>query len=102
MRYIQVVGIKSFADRATERFFITGRLAPGLGWGSVRRVVRRKLDMLHYAFKLADLGSPPGSRLEALKDTLKGWYSIRINERWRIVFQWTDRGPSQVRVTDHH
>ena len=101
-RYITAVAIQSFADRATEQFFITGRADVGLGWASVRRVVKRKLDVLHYAFKLADLQSPPGNRLEALKGKLQGCYSIRINNRWRVVFQWSARGPSRVRVTDYH
>jgi proteic killer suppression protein len=96
------VAIRSFADKATERFFITGRVAPGLGWASVRGVVKRKLDMLHYAFKLSDLRSPPGNRLEALKGGLDGRYSIRINDQWRVVFEWTAEGPSRVIVTDYH
>jgi proteic killer suppression protein len=96
------VAIRSFADRATERFFITGRVPNGLGWGSVRGVVKRKLDMLHYAFRLSDLKSPPGNRLEALKGRLDGCYSIRINDQWRVVFEWTTEGPSRVRVTDYH
>jgi proteic killer suppression protein len=96
------VAIRSFADRATERFFITGRVTPGLGWASVGRVVKRKLDMLHYAFKLSDLRSPPGNRLETLKGRLDGRYSIRINDQWRVVFEWTTEGPSRVRVTDYH
>jgi len=96
------VAIRSFADRATERFFVTGRLDPGLGWASVRGVVKRKLDMLHYAFKLSDLRSPPGNQLEALKGRLGGCHSIRINDRWRVVFEWTEDGPSRVRVVDYH
>ena len=96
------MAIRSFADKATERFFITGRVAPGLGWASVRGVVKRKLDMLHYAFKLSDLRSPPGNRLEALKGRLDGRYSIRINDQWRVVFEWTAEGPSRVIVTDYH
>jgi proteic killer suppression protein len=96
------VAIRSFADKATERFFITGRVAPGRGWASVRGVVKRKLDMLHYAFKLSDLRSPPGNRLEALKGRLDGRYRIRINDQWRVVFEWTAEGPSRVIVTDYH
>jgi proteic killer suppression protein len=96
------VAIRSFADRATERFFTTGRVAPGLGWASIRGVIRRKLDMLHYAFKLSDLRRPPSNRLEALKGRLDGCYSIRINEQWRVVFEWTAEGPSRVKVTDYH
>jgi len=96
------VAIRSFADRATEKFFTTGRTATGLGWTSARKVVKRKLDMLHYAFKLSDLRSPPGNRLEALRGKLMGCYSIRINDQWRVVFEWTPEGPSRVRVTDYH
>jgi len=58
--------------------------------------------MLHYAFKLSDLRSPPGNRLEALKGRLEGSYSIRINGRWRVVFAWTTEGPSKVRIADYH
>jgi len=96
------VAIQSFADAATKRFFISGRIAHGLGWASVRKGVKRKLDMLHYAFKLSDLRSPPGNRLEALKGKLQGCHSIRVNDQWRIVFEWTEQGPSRVRVTDYH
>ena len=96
------MAIRSFADRATEKFFTTGRVAAGVGWASVRTVVTRKLDMLHYAFNLSDLRSPPGNRLEVLKGKLAGCNSIRVNDQWRVVFEWTDDGPSRVRVTDYH
>ncbi len=58
--------------------------------------------MLHYAHILDDLKSPPGNKLEALKDDLKGFHSIRVNDQWRIVFEWTDQGPAKVRVIDYH
>jgi len=96
------VAIRSFGDTATERFFVTGRVASGVGWASIGRIVRRKLDMIHYAFKLSDLRSPPGNRLEPLKGRLEGHHSIRINDQWRVVFEWTSDGPSRVRVTDYH
>ena len=96
------MAIQSFADKATERFFLTGQLARGLGWASVGSIVRRKLDMLHYAFRLSDLRSPPGNRLESLKGAMKGLYSIRINDQWRIIFEWTKHGPSLVRIADYH
>ena len=96
------MAIQSFSDKATEEFFISGRLKPRAGWRSVRRIVKRKLDMLHYAARLGDLRSPPGNRLEALKGTLGGYHSIRINDQWRIVFSWTDAGPTRVRVVDYH
>jgi len=58
--------------------------------------------MLHYAAKLTDLKSPPGNRLESLKGDLRGCYSIRINEQWRVVFEWSPDGASNVRIPDYH
>ena len=58
--------------------------------------------MLHYAAKLEDLKAPPGNRLEALKGTLEGYYSIRINDRWRIIFRWGDAGPFEISIIDYH
>jgi len=57
--------------------------------------------MLHYAKELYDLRSPPSNRLESLKGDLKGLYSIRINDQWRIVFGW-DHEPFDVRIMDYH
>ena len=96
------MAIQSFADKATERYYLTGHSTRGTGWDSVGSIVMRKLDMLNYAFRLSDLRSPPGNRLEALKGALKGSYSIRVNDQWRIVFKWTQQGPSRVRITDYH
>lgn len=58
--------------------------------------------MLHYAARLSDLKAPPGNRLEALHSDLKGLFSIRINDQWRIIFKWTDAGPTEVRIADYH
>jgi len=68
----------------------------------VANVALRKLDVLDYAQKLDDLRSPPGNRLEALKGNLRGFHSIRINDRWRVVFRWTDAGPTDVDIVDYH
>ena len=96
------MAIKSFGDRATERFFETGRVGQSTGWASAASVARRKLDMLHYAVTLSDLKSPPGNRREALRGSLIGSHSVRINDRWRIVFEWTSDGPTEVRIADYH
>lgn len=96
------MAIRSFADSQVEDFFLTGRLGKGIGWASVSRIAERKLDMLDYADRLDDLRSPPGNRLEALKGDLDGLHSIRINDRWRVIFQWTDLGPVGVDVVDYH
>ena len=58
--------------------------------------------MLHFAKKIEDLRSPPGNRLELLKGKWSGFYSVRVNDQWRIVFQWAELGPSQVDVCDYH
>ena len=77
----------------------SGRESHGNAWLGV---ARRKLDMLHYAAALDDLRSPPGNRLEALAGNLRGMYSVRVNNRRRVLFRWGDNGPEQVRVADYH
>ncbi len=66
------------------------------------RVARRKLFYLHEAMTLQDLRIPPGNRLEILKGNLEGFYSLRINNKWRIVFRWTGQGAADVRILDYH
>ncbi|WP_447969599.1 type II toxin-antitoxin system RelE/ParE family toxin [Nitrospira sp. M1] len=68
----------------------------------LRRAARRKLLYLHEAAELKDLRVPPGNRLEALKGTSKGLYSIRINDQWRVVFQWEGGNASHVQIVDYH
>ncbi len=96
------MAIQSFADTEVETFFIGGFAPKRAGWAGVAQVVKRKLDMLDYAHRLDDLRSPPGNRLEALKGNLVGLHSIRINDRWRVIFRWTDAGPADVDVVDYH
>jgi proteic killer suppression protein len=95
--------IASFGDAATEALY------HGSADRRTRRYPRdvlktalRKLDMLAAATTLEDLRAPPGNRLEALKGDLVGEHSIRVNDQWRIVFRWTPRGPSGVRLIDYH
>ncbi len=95
--------IVSFGDRATEDLY------HGVRSTRVRRfppeIVRtaiRKLDMVHAAQELTDLLSPPGNRLEALKGEWKGCHSIRVNEQWRIVFQWETDGAHDVSIVDYY
>ena len=96
------MAIRSFARKAVEDFFLTGKVPRREGWSSVSSTVRRKLDIIDYAAALMDLNSPPGNRLEALRGGLKGLYSIRVNDQWRIVFRWTEQGPADVDVRDYH
>ena len=96
------MAIQSFDDRVTEEFFFTGRLSRRAGWSAVVNVARRKLDMLHYAVRLNDLKMPPGNRLETLRGDFRGFFSIRVNDQWRIIFRWAPSGPHDVRGTDYH
>jgi len=96
------VAIRGFARKAIETFFLTGRVPRREGWSGAAAIVKRKLDMLDYAGALADLSSPPGNRLEALRGNLKGFHSVRVNDQWRIVFRWTPDGAADVDVVDYH
>ncbi|MCB0211647.1 MAG: type II toxin-antitoxin system RelE/ParE family toxin [Anaerolineae bacterium] len=61
-----------------------------------------KLDILNAAHRLIDLRSPPSNRLEAVKGDLAGFYSIRVNQQWRIIFRWVDNGVVDVALVDYH
>ena len=95
--------IQSFGDNATEALFHgqlnarVRRLPPAL-----RAIALRKLDMLNAATCLRELRCPPGNRLETLRGGLAGFHSIRVNAQWRIVFEWTEAGPTRVSLTDYH
>lgn len=91
--------IQSFADRETEIFFDTGESRI---FQSISRVATRKLIQMNQAAFLKDLAIPPGNRLEALRGDLAGFHSIRVNDQWRIVFRWTDSGPTDVEIVDYH
>ncbi len=95
------MAIGSFKDEEVEIFFTRGNVPRKRGWAVVSNVVKRKLDMLHYAKDLKDLKSPPSNCLEALTRDLSGLYSIRINDQWRIVFRWDNR-PFDVKIMDYH
>lgn len=92
--------IKSFGDRETERVF-NGKFARKLPH-DIQRVAERKLIMLHKSVTLTDLRVPPANRLEALRGKRQGQYSIRINDQWRICFEWREDGVYDVEITDYH
>ncbi|MFB4348857.1 type II toxin-antitoxin system RelE/ParE family toxin [Microbacterium sp. CR_7] len=92
--------IRSFGSKDTERLWRRERVAsldP-----RIQRVALRKLRQLGAAEVLDDLRTPPGNRLEALKGNRAGQHSIRINDQWRICFEWTDAGPEEVEIVDYH
>ncbi len=92
--------IVSYRDKRTRDFAAGKRVAAFDGF---RRKAEMKLDQLEAAVQLADLGLP-GNRLEALKGDRRGQYSIRINDQWRICFEWPagSPGPTEVEIVDYH
>ena len=69
---------------------------------SIEDVARRKLRQLEIAGRLDDLRVPPGNRLESLKGEHSGQYSIRINDQWRVCFNWDEDGAKNVEIVDYH
>jgi len=94
--------IRSFANKEMQQFFDSGKAPNKCSWGHLKRVALRKLDMLSYSIELRDLKTPPGNKLEPLKGDKKGYYSIRINEQWRVVFMWGEEGTEEVDIVDYH
>lgn len=92
--------IRSFRDDATEALF-NGQLPKGFPPDALK-AARRKLEMIHAAARLEDLRVPPGNRLEALSGDRAGQHSIRVNNRWRICFVWSDGGAEKVEFVDYH
>jgi proteic killer suppression protein len=92
--------IKSFGCGATERLFNRENVR---SFGpDLQRTARRKLEWLEAAHTLDDLRVPPGNRLEKLKGERAGQYSIRINDQWRICFEWRDGHAWDVEIVDYH
>ena len=93
--------IVSYRGKRTKNFAAGNRVN---AFSGVERPARLKLDRLEAATSLRDLAALPGNRFEALAGDRKGQYSIRINDQWRICFEWPDRspGPTNVEIVDYH
>jgi proteic killer suppression protein len=93
--------IVSYRDKRTRAFAEGKRVKEFSG---IERPLRMKLDRLEAAVELKDLAALPGNRLEALRGDRKGQFSIRVNDQWRVCFQWGAGapGPSHVEVVDYH
>lgn len=95
--------IRSFGDATTEDLYHgrktarVRRLPPDL-----RSAALRKLDLVNAAARIDDLASPPGNRLERLSGDRKSFWSLRVNDQWRIVFRWSEGAPQDVALTDYH
>ena len=95
--------IINFADKATEDIFNglaskAARSVPQI----ILRSALRKLDMINAAAEIRDLRVPPANRLEKLKGNLSDFYSIRINDQYRIIFRWNNHNAEDVLITDYH
>jgi len=91
--------IESFRCKDTQGLFENRRVARFV---NIEQVARRKLKQLHAATDLAFLRTPPQNRLEALKGDRKGQWSIRINDQWRLCFEWRDGAAFNVEIVDYH
>ena len=92
--------IQSFGARNTQEIW-EGKRTSGLP-DEIQHIARRKLRMLNNAQNIHDLRIPPANRLEKLSGKLKGFYSIRINDQWRIIFKWSAGNATEVRILDYH
>ncbi|MBE9575738.1 type II toxin-antitoxin system RelE/ParE family toxin [Flavobacterium proteolyticum] len=92
--------IISFGDKNTEK--IWNGIAVKKPSVEIQEIGRRKLRMLHNSIDINDLKIPPSNRLEKLKGNLKDFYSIRINNQWRIIFKWENNNAFEVEILDYH
>jgi len=96
--------IRSFKDQDTEDIFNgtntkgARKICPKSLWNAAAR----KLDQLDSVTSVNDLRIPPGNRLETLTGDRRGQFSIRINDQYRICFEWRDNGAEQVQIVDYH
>jgi toxin HigB-1 len=84
--------IRSFGDRRTEALFRDQFVRDFQG---IARGAKRKLEAINAAARLGDLAAPPSNRLE-------DFYSVRINDQWRVIFRWSDGEPHDVQIVDYH
>ena len=92
--------IQSFGSKETEKIWEGTRTAKLPI--EIQQVGRRKLRMLNNSVTLTDLRIPPSNRLEKLSGNRKDFYSIRINDQWRIVFKWSEGHSFEVEIIDYH
>jgi proteic killer suppression protein len=91
--------IRSFGDRRTEALFRDQFVRDFQGFA---RSAKRKLEAINAAARLGDLAVPPSNRLEKLRGDLESFYSVRINDQWRVIFRWSGGEPRDVQIVDYH
>ena len=92
--------ITSFGSKETRKIWDGNRVK---GFSTeLQEIARRKLRMLNNSQNLIDLRIPPSNKLEKLKGHLKDYYSIRINDQWRVIFKWDKGNASEGEITGYH
>jgi proteic killer suppression protein len=92
--------IISFGSKDTQKIWEGERVKkPSI---ELQEIARRKLRMLNNSQNIMDLQIPPSNKLEKLKENLKGYHSIRINDQWRIIFKWINGNAEKVEILDYH
>jgi proteic killer suppression protein len=91
--------IQSFADEDTEAVYLTGK---SRRWGSIARIAARRLQAIDFTSAIEDLKNPPGNRLEKQTGDRTGWWSIRINDQYRVCFRWDGKDAWDVGIVDNH
>lgn len=92
--------IVSFGDKEAEKIW-QGQRSRKLP-NQIQEIARRKLRMINSAIDLNDLKIPPANRLEKLSGDLRAFFSIRINDQWRVIFKWSAGNASDVEIVDYH
>ena len=92
--------IKSFDSKETEKVW-NGIISSKLPV-EIQHISRRKLRMINNSMNLNDIRTPPSNRLEKLKGNKEGFHSIRVNDKYRIVFKYTDGHAYRVKIVDYH
>jgi proteic killer suppression protein len=92
--------IISFGSKDTEQIWLGGRVRriPN----EIQNIARRKLRMINNSQNINDLRVPPANRLEKLSGNLRNYYSIRINDQWRIIFKWVNSNALDIKIVDYH
>jgi toxin HigB-1 len=90
----------SFGDKNTQNIWKGERVKDFSN--NIQEMARRKLRMLNNSQSISDLLIPPSNRLEKLKGSMKGFYSIRVNDQWRIIFKWRNNNAEAVQMIDYH
>jgi proteic killer suppression protein len=93
--------IGSFKDKDIERLYYSGTKVKRIPV-EITKGILRKLDIIRESTDINDLKVPPSNHLEALKGNLEGFYSIRVNRQWRLIFTWQENQAYDISLVDYH